>query len=54
MRKYLRKRMFNAILQNFLFSPNLALLIQRDFSKQNTPAGFSVEFGRSLEENFET
>lgn len=45
--------MFNLIMQNFQFSPDLAIFIQCNSNKQNIPTGFSVKSGKSSEESFE-
>lgn len=45
--------MFNLTMQNFQFSPDLAIFIQCNSNKQNIPTGFSVKSGKSLEESFE-
>lgn len=40
-------------MQNFQFSPDLAIFIQCNSNKQNIPKGFSVKSGKSVEESFE-
>lgn len=37
----------------FSVLPDLAIFIQCNSNKQDSPTGFSVKFGKSLEESFE-
>lgn len=53
MKKTLMKTDVQFAIAKFLVLPQLSKLIQYNSDKQNVLAGFSVEFGKRMEESFE-